>query len=429
MKIKYLLTLKIAFVSLSVMGQGSIQQIDLALISGNLAKVHHLTDSLLEQAQSNDVLFRKAQAYRMEYKFKRALEISVKLVQNEPDNTNFCHLHAKNLISNYQTDSAVYYLENIFFRQDTQHISSGILLGKIYDSRKDWEAALKVYDKLMRVDNRNTYFLYRYSVALVESKRTIDAIPFLKKSIQLDNEFIKARHLLHKIYRAMEEHEMAFAQLDTIKQLDSDNPEWFEIAGHYHAARSHYYRAYPEFIKAIDLGLVQESTMHYTGRCLYHTKEYRKAIPYLKYNESISGDSKAFYELGMCYYHLDILDSAEMYIKKSIGLTRPNGYYFFNTYQTLSEIKQRHEEYQKAIQLNEQLILLLEGEDMAPYFQRQSRADIAEIYAENLSNPEKALTIYENLLAEIENINSPYEKKVYQQRMNSLKEEIFFKGN
>ena len=73
-------------------------------------------------------------------------------------------------------------------------------LGLVYDKKKDFNLAIKNFQKVIEIDPRNSYAFYNLGSLYQEIFKRIEAEKYLKKSIDLNPKFLLAYNNLFDVY-------------------------------------------------------------------------------------------------------------------------------------------------------------------------------------------------------------------------------------
>jgi tetratricopeptide (TPR) repeat protein len=404
------------------------EQINIELLKGNYKNVIELTDTCSYTKGNTALLYKRALAFRLNYNDKKALELSTELLKREPDNRDFLLEQSKNLIQLNLNDDAKDTLSLLFYEIDNTNISAGLLLGKIFEFDENWVNSAFTFFLITKLDSSNTYALYHYAIALTNLKKGKEAIPVLKKVLALDPEHINSRYLLFRIYKALDDYDLAKAQIDTLKTIrPKEYKPWLEMA-HYNFAKNYNYKALPEFIKAIELGYPDDDAHHYIGRCYYNTKKYQEAIPYLKYTTSSIEDFNLLSITAECYIHLNKVDSASFYYDKAYKLAMPDPSFLDSYYDSKAQTSVANGNFYEAISYYNKFIIQIDNLRWSGFYKNRAIDKIAEIYSTNLNNKQKALELYKEAISKISEYENPDIFNYFQQKIEKLNEALFFEG-
>lgn len=423
---KLTLIFSIVFFYFSASSQ-NIQQIDLALLKNEYLDAINMCNTYLESNKKDaSILYRKSLALRHVYKYQQAITNICKAIELDASNKQYFIEYGRILLLNNERDSALSTFKFIFRNIDSTDISTNILLAKIYEKDKKWKEAELMFSILSKTDDSNTFFRYKQALALTKQKKGKNAIPLLEKNLSINPKHINSRHLLFKIYRALEKIDIALIHMDTIKMLDSLNPAWYIKSGQLHATRNHNYLALPQYKKAIQLGSQDSETMIATGNCLYKIKKYDQALKYLMCNGDKETDANVLLMIASSFLNTEKNDSAKLYFKRAYKKALPNAFLAQNIINGLAKIDIANEHYADAIEKYETAILMYKGSKYESHVQMQNIRSIAEIYENKLQNAAKALEIYKKELAQVSEYNNPYLFKYYKEKVEKLNEQVFF---
>ncbi len=402
-------------------------RINLELVKGNYLEVIALTNTYLAKDTNIVFLYKNALANRLSYNYNIALKQSSHLIELEPYNNDFKLEHCRNLIHSNLLDEAQTNLEQLFFVTDTTLIQAGILLGKIYDNDLNKAQSLKVYEQLCTLDSSNTYFLYHYASALTSLKKGMDAIPILQKALRLDPKHIKARYLLFRIYKALDEYDIAISHIDTLKQITPNNYKPYYASAQYNYSKNYNYRAIPEYKKAIELHYPYDDAWQTLGKCYFAIEKYKEALPYLKHTalpDNLSSDILSI--IGSCYLKLNDSDSALIYYEKAYATAMPDPSFLDDYYNVKATVYANNKDYESSIACYKKLILQTEGLRWDDYYESKAMEHMVSIYTKQ-NEYDKAIALYQEILAKPNESTDPQLLKYYKQQLEKLKEEQFFK--
>lgn len=292
-------------------------------------------------------------------------------------------------------------------------------LGKLLDKTKKYEQAAQLFEELTALNKGNAEFYYYLGKALQSNLTYEQGNTALQKAIVLDSTHLKSIYLLGKYYVEVEETSNALKIIEQGLRTAPDDVALINLKALAHFNNGNYAMAAPLFERLIALGerkpFVHKKLgySHFSiGNYEMAHKAYRALLDFTNY------EADAYYGLAEVFLKEQQLDSAEIYMKKSIVERR---YVFDDEFRTLARIarlkkdtKTSLEYYKKAWKENPQNYL--------DYWQ------VCILTDDYYKDPKIKLSYYEKLLVDFK-ILPDFLKERAQKRIKELKTEIHFKSN
>lgn len=426
----YFIILVITYSNLKAQETPCFNNINSSLYNNKYYLALDLLDSLESIYPNNSSIFyKKANAQRKIHRNKEAYTSINKALSLDKNNPQLLKEYGKICIASKQLNEAIQTFDTVFFHLDTLDYSIGLLLGKCYLNQKNWNEALAVYSKMQKRDTTNTYFLYKISLCLANTKRGLEAIPYLNDITRIDSNFSAAYNLLHRIYVAKNDRESALEQLNHLKRIEPNNFEHYHTAAYFHMVKNHIFLANDNFKKAIELGDPEPTTYWDNARCLYQMKFYEDAIIHFKHLELYNTRFSDFTMMADCYQKTKNSKEAISYYNKALISAVPSAFELLNIFIGKADVFIEQSNYDAALSCYQDALGHYKGISSGPEASIIVARQMADLYQNKLKQPKKALALYQQLLNEVNEYSSPREFGYYSHEINRLNEEIFFKGN
>ncbi len=423
MKLYLLLIIYFGF-SLNINSQ-NIEELNKFFYNSDFYPAINLGTKIIEQNPTNtEALYILGLSYKALNKYQQAEVFLQKAYSSDTLNIKLINTYAKILKKNKQKAINLY--------KKTLHIDSLNYtalnnLSKLYFEKKDFKNALKISQKLLIKDSTNSYYHRNIGYIYVKLKQRKKAIKYYKKAYLLDstnNLNIKA---LASIYLKTSMPDKAIEICKKGIKNDSLYSKYYKISGDAYFAKEHLYRAIPQYKKAIHYGDSSYNVIKRLGMALCDTKEYKDA---LKYNiEIFQRDSNSYsnsFYLSKTYLGLKQYDKCIEYSEKTLKILefeKRASYYMYNN---MAESYDGKKEYKKALNMYDKKYNIFETRYIDDNYK------IAKIH-DKLGNKKTALKYYK-IIAKLYNKHNIKEEeneiyKYVNQRIRTLKEDLFFEGN
>lgn len=389
-----------------------------------------MIDSLeLVYPDNVEILYKKANIQRKIHRNKEAYTSINKALALDLNNPQLLKEYGKICISNKKLSQAIEAFDTVFFHLDTLDYSTGLLLGKCYQNQKNWNNAFEVYYRMQEKDPSNTYYLYKSALCLANNKRGLEAIPYLERLTRIDSNHTAAYGLLHKIYVAKNDREKALEQLNHLKRIEPNNYEHYNTTAYFHLVKNHIFIANENFEKAIALGDPEPLTHWDNARCLYQMKFYEEAIAEFTFLEQHNTRFIDFCMLGNCYKLTERPKAALKYYDMALILAIPSAFELSAIFDGKANVFINQKDYNKALESYQLALGHYQGISSGHPAAVMTIRHKADLYQNQLNQPEKAMAMYQELLTKVSEYSNPGEVAFYKQEINRLNEEVFFKGD
>ncbi len=289
-------------------------------------------------------------------------------------------------------------------------------LGKLYDKTKNYEAAISIFKDLTNLEVNNPEFYFYLGKSLQATLDFENGNQALNKAVALDSTHLKSIYLLGKYYVQAEEPTNAFKVLNLGLKSAPNDVALMNLKALNHFNLGEYEPAAKLFERLLELGEKKPFVYKKLGYALANRWQYEKAKMVYRQLEKIpNSEADAYFGLGGVFLKEQQLDSAAVYIKKSIEARRYN---FAAEYQDLGRIAR----------LNGQLKKSLDYYTKAWEEQKTNQLNYWQVCIladEYYKDPKIKLRHYEKLLSDFDNL-LPFLKERAQNRVTELKEEIHF---
>ena len=292
-------------------------------------------------------------------------------------------------------------------------------LGKLLGKTKKYEQAALLFEELVRIDNSNAEFQYFLGKTLQSNLDYESGNTALKNAIVLDSSHLKSIYLLGKYYVEVEEPSNALQVIEKGLRSAPDDVALVNLKALVNFNIGDYTKAAPLFERLIALGENKPFIYKKLGYSYFSTGNSKPAkTAYRALLDFTNYEADAYYGLAEVFLKEQQLDSAEIYMKKSMAKRR---YVFDDEFRTLARIARLKKDtktsldyYKKAWKENPQ--------NYRDYWQVCILAD------EYYQDPRTKLSYYERLLVDFKTLPD-FLKERAQKRIKELKTEIHFKSN
>ncbi len=333
------------------------------------------------------------------------------------------------------------------FNLDSTNLSAGIYLTRLKIKSEKFTDALDIYLKLADLDTLNSYFNKQVGFCFIKVGKSNKAIPYLERAIELDSSDVQSYEYISLIYTAKNLQDTAIYYMQKAIAQEPENSKLYFQMAEIHDSRRHYYQAIPFYTKAWELGLHNYETAAQLGAdyfeigslrtpqsSLVDTVKLDKAIEFLSIALELEKNNGIYSYLGRTYMALGQPDKALNAFNRALMVMKPEPLIIIQLYSDIADAYEANGEYEKAIESWLEIKEIEPGPNSLQFYTREkffllyhSRVDmqIARIYETYLDKKEKALKLYEQIVEANSDISTG-EKYYAQQRIDVLKEELFF---
>lgn len=292
-------------------------------------------------------------------------------------------------------------------------------LGKLLLKTKNHQLALEAFETLVSTKQQNPEYYYYLGRTLENSKKQEKANEAFRKAVALDSTHLRSLYSLGKYFVGQEIRDSALVYIDQGLRFYENDVSMVNLKAQAYFNNGQYKPALPWFERLIELGEDRPFILERLAFSYLRSYENEKAIEAYRMLSLIPGYlADAYSGMGEVYMQDKQLDSAQVYIKKSI---EERTEVFDKEYADLGRIariqnktKESMDYYKKAWEENK--------ENPYNYYQVCVLAD--EYFKDSktrLSYFEKLLQMYPNL--------PPFLKERVRKRVSEIKEEIHYAGN
>ncbi len=272
--------------------------------------------------------------------------------------------------------------------------SSEILLqiASICEKENNYLEAFKSYQKLNQLDSTNTLYYKELSRISVRMERSKDAISFLKKAINLDENDIESIGSLANLYLSIPQDDLAEPLIKKGFQLDSSSIKIRYLRSRLFYRNSNFKGVLEDILHVMSLG---DSTAYYQrllGTAYYQMDSIPQAIAIFNRLISVGEDTEnvraglAFALLKSTENNKDILYEANRNFKDAINLGTSDR---ISDYEIgIADVYDKNGDYQLAISLLQKVI----------NYRPKAVFRIAEIYEKKKNDKEMALIFYQEYI-------------------------------
>lgn len=323
---------------------------------------------------------------------------------------------AYNASGNYEK-AITQYLSVI--KNNSENVLSKFELGKLYDKTKKWDVAYVLFKELTESKEANPEFYYYLGKVYLKKTDFDEAIEVLNKAIEMDNTHLRSIYLLGKHYVQVEEPSNAVEIINLGLNVAPNDVALLNLKALAHFNNGFYDKSAPLFKKLLELGEEKPFVFKKLGYSHFKNLDLEKAKEAYKSLSAIPNyKADAYYGMSEVFMEEQQLDSAEIYMKKSIAERR---YIYDEEYKTLGRIARLKNQLKKALDYYTKAW----EENKANFINYYQVCILADEY---YKDPKTRLGYYEKLLTDFKNV-SPFISERVKKRISELKEEIHYKSD
>ena len=318
---------------------------------------------------------------------------------------------AYNAIGNY--DKALAQYENIVQKNKSQELAK-YELGRLYIKLKKHAHAKEVFTQLTARNTINPEYFYYLGESLKELNLLPEGIAAYKHSVEIDSTHLRSLFQLGKYYVLQRERDSVLKYVDKGLYFYENDVSLINLKALANYNDNLLWLALPLFERLVELGEHKEYIYEKMGTSYFAMGKYGKAKE--AYENLITFDEEnpvALFGLGNAYAKLQELDSAKIYIKKSIEVQKVVLDKEYNALARLAveqnDLKLAIEYYKKAFR-----------EDPAGYLYKYEVCILTDEYYKNPKMSLKCYVEYQEKFGRKKDYFSEFTSK----RILKLKEEI-----
>ena len=322
-----------------------------------------------------------------------------------------------NAIRNY--DKAILQYEALI-KQDPKGQIPKFELGKLYDKTKKAEKSKRIFEDLSAENPSNPEYFYYLGNAFNDLDSISKSITYYKKAIAVDSTHLRSIYQVAKYYVAEQERDSVVKYADLGLSFYENDVSIINLKALALYNNDEYRAAIPLFEKMVALG---ETTKFYIferlGNAYFKIENADNAIKNYKRSLRIDDENaRVLFSLGNTFWKQQQIDSAKVYINKSIDLQQV---VLDKEYQALGRIASEQKDFRTAIKYYK----LAHEEDPSNVIYYYQICFLTDQYYQD---PKVKLSYYEQL---VDNYGG---KKDYftdfaKRRISELKEEIHYTSN
>lgn len=291
--------------------------------------------------------------------------------------------------------------------------------GKLLFKTKNYQPALEAFNTLIAENQHNPEYFYYLGRTLENSLKQEEANVAFRKAVALDSTHLRSLYSLGKYFVGQEIRDSALVYVDQGLRFYENDVSMINLKAQAYFNNGQYQPAIPWFEKLIVLGEDRPFVLERLAHSYYRSYENEKAVEAYRMLSVVPGYlADAYLGMGQAYMQDKQLDSAQVYIKKSIAERTET---FEKEYADLGRIarlqnktKESMEYYKMAWEENK--------ENPYNYYQVCVLAD------EYYKDPKTRLPYFERLLDLYPDL-PPFLKERVLKRVSEIKEEIHYAGN
>ncbi|MCM4172427.1 tetratricopeptide repeat protein [Arenibacter sp. TNZ] len=196
-------------------------------------------------------------------------------------------------------------------------------LGRLYLKLKKHALAKEVFSQLVDGKNPNPEYFYYLGESLKELNLFPESIAAYKHSVKVDSTHLRSLFQLGKYYVLQRERDSVLKYVDKGLHFYENDVSLINLKALANYNDNLLWLALPLFERLVDLGEDKEYIFEKMGYSYFAIGKYEKAK--VAYENLLAFDEEnpiALYGMGSAYAKLQQLDSAKIYIKKSIEVQK-----------------------------------------------------------------------------------------------------------
>lgn len=313
-----------------------------------------LENAIEQHPYSAPLYIRKAQLQAEEEQYESAFDILEAAMTYEPSNLDIYLTQADIHMRLFDQESAIRVIRVAKSYAGADELPDlYVLESTIYETKKDYEGALKYLKKALHADPSHDVALSRLS-GLYEHMTSYDELAlFLKKIVDREPYSYWGWYNLGLVYWYAQLWERAVEAFDYAIVVQ----EKFEPAYYYYVDSLYHLERYTEALQYLDdyknlFGEDAELLFRY-GQCYEQQEQYATARTY--YREAMKHESlggRAYYGMGNCYIEEEEWVAAERAYLQAYAIDKFNAAFCLSladTYDALGNSENAHEFYHKAL--------------------------------------------------------------------------------
>jgi len=263
-------------------------------------------------------------------------------------------------------------------------------LGVLYKDRKEYDSAIKEYQKALEIDPNYAYAYYNLGIVyhdLGEQNRALEAY---QKSIELNPRNVDAHNNLGALYKELKRYDSAIREYRKALEIKQGNFKTHYNLGILYSEFKEYDKAIESYRRALELNPDYIRAYNNLGVLHKEKKEYGKAIQ--EYRKAIELNPKSagvYNNLGIAYYEQKEYDQAINAYQKALEIDPEYADVYSNlgvTYYEKKEYENAIESYRKALKTDPENLDAYYNLGIVYYSQKR--------YDEALQSFEALLAIY-----------------------------------
>lgn len=292
-------------------------------------------------------------------------------------------------------------------------------LGKLLFKIKNNEAALQAFNELVADKQKNPEYHYYLGRTFESIRKQDKANAAFRNAVVLDSTHLRSLYALGKYYVGQEIRDSALVYIDKGLRFYENDVSMINLKALAYYNNGQHKQAIPHFERLIELGEDRPFVLERLAFCYYRSYESEKAIAAYRLLSAIPGYlADAYSGMGQVYLREKQLDSAQVYIQKSIEERTVS---FDKEYADLGRIARIQGKTKAALDLYTKA---WEENKDNPYNYYQVCILADEYYKDTKTK----LGYYERLLGMYPDM-APFIAERVQKRISEIKEEIHYAGN
>ncbi len=289
-------------------------------------------------------------------------------------------------------------------------------LGKLLFQVKDFDAARKLFSKLVTINNQNPEYHYYLGEVYRELEQPASSLVGYKNAVEIDSTHLRSLFQLGKYFTIKQERDNALRYVDAGLRFYERDISLINLKALIYYNDGRFEKAIPWFERVLELGERKEYVYEKLAQSYYKEWEFEKAKRTYKTLIGMNDtNSETYFGLAEVYRKNKQLDSVEIFIKTAMDVKRPT---FAQGYASLANLARERNELKSALEYY-RLAYKEAPESPRLYWQ------ICALYDQMNKDSSKKLAYYERFITQY-GTEEPYISQMAQKRISELKEEIHY---
>lgn len=409
----------IAF-SQSVTPNKALEEVQLALIKGDVKLSQELLEPLMESEKENPLVwYYKGLTSKQMMNFKSALQSFRNALNLDPGNVDLYKQMAQTAYDLEEYRNCIIYTDSILSIDSTNFISLRIK-AQAFQKLNNFEQSRNAFLKLHKNDSVNAWYIKQLGGIAMRRDSLMEALEWYSLATELDS--MDMRSYMHQgnIFVKAEMYKEGLPILSKAINRDSSYALLYRFRGSLDIMGADFEGAENDFKKAIELGDSISFTIRHYGLSLYKQSKYDEALPVYQAAIEIDKDNAlAWYYLGFCYKWQEDVDEAILCLDRALELSATKN--LPNIYDGLGQFHSLKRNFQKSIH-NYSRAYEWNPNNPVPL------AQLGMLVEQSGGKNEHAKTYYKSYLEKSNPLKNAYLINYVNNRLKIINEKLFMEG-